>query len=242
MRDSQASPFDSPNGQSYDNSTGPSRANPELLGVFDSVSRPGLTDYEFITQLPFYRGQRASVSRWIAGTTLDVGSSFGRLSRLGTHVVSLDLDREALVRGVEIGYIRTAVQGSALALPFHDESFDTVLCIGIVEHIPPSAMPPFLDEVTRVAKQGGRLVIVATSPYAPFALLRLRLWGERLHPYSPFRLRALLRRRGWLPEGWVSTGLLGVTQILPRTVSGLVPWARTIGQVFSRPHPGGVRP
>lgn len=202
--------------------------------IFESKARPTLADYEWITQLPFYRGQMAPIARWITGKVLDIGSSYGRFSSVSGDVVSLDIDRESLHRGVVLGNVRQPVEASATDLPFRPASFDTILCIGIIEQIPPISTPRFLDELTRVAKHGSHLVMVATSPYALFALLRIRLWGEHLHPSSPFRLRSSLLRRGWGPAGWISTGLVGMTRILPRTVAGPVPWARTITQLFVR--------
>lgn len=195
---------------------------------------PDFDDYEGITQLPLYRGQIVALARWVKGQVLDVGSSYGRFSALSPTIVSLDLDTRALLRGIELGNIHTAVRGSALALPFDSGTFDTILSIGVAEHVPLFMLSSFLEELTRVAKPGGRLVITATSPYAPFSLLRLSMWRDRLHPVSPFRLRSQLRRRNWRPLVWISTGLLGVTRLLPSTVTAPVPWARTVTQVFCR--------
>jgi len=204
------------------------------IGTPTSNDLPDFSNYEIITQQPLYRGELIAVRSWVHGTVLDVGANFGRFSELSRSTVSLDLGRKWLLRGRDLGKIKTAIVGSALNLPFKDKSFDTILAIGIAEHIPMSSIPNFLDEITRVAKARGRLVIRTTSPYSLFALLRLRLWDDYLHPYSPLRLRRELRRRGWQRPRWMSSGVLGVTSILPQTVAAAIPWARSVIQILDR--------
>lgn len=71
-------------------------------------------------------------------------------------------------------------------LPFPDNSFDGALCTQVLEHVAnPAAL---LDEIHRILKPGGRLVLSA-----PF------LWEEHEEPYDFFRfssfgIRELLRR------------------------------------------------
>ena len=83
---------------------------------------------------------------------LDVGSadgpSVGWLDGHGTRIM-LDIDP----RGLEPG----GVCGSALALPFADETFDVACAFDVVEHCDPESLA--LEELTRVLKPGGRLLI-----------------------------------------------------------------------------------
>lgn len=206
-----------------------SAANRHLHGQL-----PDFSDYEIITKQRFYQAQVAPIGRWIRGTILDVGAHFGRFSVLSPSTISLDLEKRWLLRGTQLGNIRHPVVGSATALPFKSRLFDTVLAIGVVEHIPSQMMSAFLDEIARVATPTGRLVIRASSPYALFAIRRAGMWSDYLHPYSPFRLRAELRRRGWYPIAWLSSGLLGVTRLLAQTIHAPIPWARSYVLVFTR--------
>src|SRR5205823_11632064 len=66
------------------------------------------------------------------------------------------------------------VRGSVFALPFRDETFPCVLCSQVIEHVAMS--PPVLDELCRVLKPGGRLVL-GTPDYAR----RDRAHFEQLH-------------------------------------------------------------
>ncbi len=70
-------------------------------------------------------------------------------------VVVVDPTAEAIADG---GYLRAAGE----ALPFHDGSFDLVLSLDSLEHVPPAARPRYLAELLRVSR---RYVLVL----APFA-------------------------------------------------------------------------
>jgi ubiquinone/menaquinone biosynthesis C-methylase UbiE len=107
------------------------------------------------TKEPVMSAQPEAVRRWVHGCTLDVASNYGRFSALSPNCVSIDMEHKFLVRGRETGRIKRAVVGDALSLPFVDQSFDTVLAMGIMDHIPPAMIPRFLDEVTRVVAEDG---------------------------------------------------------------------------------------
>jgi SAM-dependent methyltransferase len=87
---------------------------------------------------------------------LDVGSADGpSVGWLGTHpqTTSLDLDPVGLERG--------GVCGSALALPFCDESFDVVAAFDVLEHCEPERRA--LMEMWRVLRPGGRLLLAVPA-------------------------------------------------------------------------------
>ena len=97
---------------------------------------------------------KAAVGRFVGEPrrVLDVGSadgpSVGWLRGRGQHV-SLDIDP----RGLDAG----GVCGSALALPFADESFDLVAAFDVVEHCDSEAA--VLSELARVLTPRGRLLL-----------------------------------------------------------------------------------
>ena len=87
------------------------------------------------------------------------------LQRLGVRTVSLDLSLEMIRRGRkrlsldgrlifrdEAGF----VVGRGQALPFADESFDGVLCLNALHHLPSYALA--LREIYRVLRPGGQAV------------------------------------------------------------------------------------
>ena len=97
---------------------------------------------------------KAAVERFVGEPrrVLDVGSadgpSIGWLRGRGQQV-SLDIDP----RGLDAG----GVCGSALALPFADESFDLVAAFDVIEHCDPET--GVLSELARVLTPRGRLLI-----------------------------------------------------------------------------------
>jgi ubiquinone/menaquinone biosynthesis C-methylase UbiE len=91
---------------------------------------------------------------------LDVGARDGYLSRylVGRfrRVVALDLEQPDLpFPGVE------CVAGDAAALPYPDNSFDTVVCAEVLEHLPPENLPRACRELARVASN----TVVVGVPY-----------------------------------------------------------------------------
>jgi SAM-dependent methyltransferase len=97
---------------------------------------------------------KAAVGRFVGEPrlVLDVGSadgpSIGWLRGRGQQV-SLDIDP----RGLDTG----GVCGSALALPFADDSFDVVAAFDVIEHCDPESA--VLSELARVLTPQGRLLL-----------------------------------------------------------------------------------
>lgn len=87
-----------------------------------------------------------------AARILDVGSADGPSVEWlrGEQRVQIDMDPRGLSAG-------TGVCGSALALPFAEETFDVVGAFDVLEHCEPERQA--LDELTRVLKTGGRLLM-----------------------------------------------------------------------------------
>ncbi|HEX8646151.1 MAG TPA: class I SAM-dependent methyltransferase [Thermoleophilaceae bacterium] len=111
--------------------------------------------------------------RWTEGAdVLEVGSGAGGITQfLDLPVTGLDLafERTAVLA---TGWLRP-VEGSALAMPFEDGSFDFVLSLEMLEHLDPADREPALREMIRVLRPGGRLV--ATFP-ADAAATELDTW------------------------------------------------------------------
>lgn len=190
--------------------------------------------WESVEQVPLYAAQPPAVRPWLRGRVLDVACNYGRFSRLTESAVSMDVEERFLRRGMQLGTIRRPVVGSALSLPFLDRSFETVLAMGIIDHIPHAQIPRFLDELVRVARPDGSVIVQVTSPYSVWALRKFETYDDYVHPYSPLKLRRQLLRRGWRQSGVFSSGLTGTFTYLPRTTGAFLVWAIHITIRFTK--------
>jgi len=205
-------------------------------GEYRSGLLPLYATYEATARLPVYVGQLEPIRAWLRGRVLDVACNFGRLSALSPATVSLDAERTFLLRGIELAKISRPVRGSVASMPFRSGTFDSVMAIGVIEHVPPRDAPAFLNELTRVTNPTGRLIVCVMPKISLFSWYHIRAWDEDHHPYSPLHLRSELRRRGWRPIASFSSGLLGTRRALPGTVASYVPWAALVSHVFTRRH------
>lgn len=148
-------------------------------------------------RLPELRAIHRSLGGSAVGELLEIGcgNALGSLyfSGAASRVVATDLpivDHGAHSVGLELARRLVAAVGdtnievigcSALELPFPDESFDTVLAIYSLEHLPDR--PKALRAARRVLRPGGRLI--AAVPAIGWSLL------------YPFDFYAHMTRRAW---------------------------------------------
>jgi SAM-dependent methyltransferase len=77
-------------------------------------------------------------------------------------------------------------------LPFEDQTFDTIICSHIIEHLLTEEQHLLMAEMARVLKIGGKLFVSAPTPYNPF------FWDEETHqrPCTHGQLSVLARKHG----------------------------------------------
>lgn len=141
---------------------------------------------------PFYLARTAlwcsirEYSFYLEGRLLDVGCGTKPYAKLlnVTSYIGLDLDNE---RCRNLGFADDFYDGTVF--PYKNESFDSVLCNQVLEHIffPDS----FIVELARVIKPGGRMLI--TVPF---------IWDEHEQPndyarYTTYGLKSILERNGF---------------------------------------------
>ena len=112
------------------------------------------------------------------------------LELVGLDVVGSRLDR------LPLGVYASSVEANATSLPFDDDSLDAVLAGEFVEHLTSPDAHAVLDEVRRVLREGGRLLLTTPNPNGFNVRLRRGsvLGGAHLSQYPPRELRTLLRR------------------------------------------------
>lgn len=101
---------------------------------------------------------------------LDLGCGMGAhthaLEGFGFRVMGVDPAVKALAFAQRTGARVTA--GSAEHLPFASRSFDFVYAVGVLHHVPREHRSQVYEEVRRVLKPGGVLVVHETNPNNPF--------------------------------------------------------------------------
>lgn len=119
------------------------------------------------------------------------------LLRYGARVHALDLSVQMLYEGLrfaEPGESLSCAQGSALLLPFSNQSFDKILCSEMIEHVP--GFEAVFAEFHRCLKPGGALVVTTPNWHSLYGLNRkLVEKGQKLlgrnpwhqHPYDEWK-------------------------------------------------------
>jgi len=130
------------------------------------------TNYEIEAHYWWFVGVRRMVRRLLGyagsqerlGRVLDVGCGTGglldELTPLSDQMCGLDLSKAALRFSLLRGHANL-IQADAVALPFPDGYFDVVTAIGVIEHLEDDAV--FIQEITRVLKTGGVLILLTSS-------------------------------------------------------------------------------
>ena len=166
----------------------------------------------------FHRGVGAVVAGSGARTILDVGCGEGftidGLLRMDGHlpIQGVDHDWQALLDARERLPEIFLQRGDVLRLPYSSDSFELVLCLEVLEHLPDPL--PALKELQRVSSHHC-LISVPNEPFFMISnLLRgknVRGWGndpEHLQRWTAAQFRRMLREyfdvvRVYYPFPWV---------------------------------------
>ncbi len=125
-------------------------------------------------------------------SVLDMGCNIGALLshirqlRPGIAAFGVDINSEALRRANETEIV---CQSASSSLPFVDGSFECVTCIQVLEHIPRKERQATLEEIHRVLRPGGRLIL--STPHAGWTA-----WADpnNLRFRLPYLHKKLLRQ------------------------------------------------
>lgn len=178
-------------------------------------------------QMLQYRALARRLAARDPGRVLDWGCGYGQVTALlreeGVDVVPFDYRPELpsptvqpLERFPEIG---AHLSPDAVALPFDDGSFDTVLSCGVLEHVEdPDAS---LDEIGRVLRPGGVFYVTNLPNRWSYTEKLARLLGRYYHGRLPYdrvyttgSVRDLLARHAFAVEE------LRRVHMLPLTLGG----------------------
>lgn len=117
---------------------------------------------------------------------LDAGCARGRFTRhiakTGAQVFGVDLTWTFVQSAKTTIPAATFTSGSLSALPFADNTFDSVYCVEVLEHLPDTRLA--LSEMARVIKPGGMLLVIdkslhALDPSNGLPTFLVKPWNER---------------------------------------------------------------
>lgn len=154
---------------------------------------------------------------------LDLGCGTGgysyRLRELGFEVTAVDRNPSYVARARSLGL--NAEEAPGEKLPFADDSFDTVVLVEVLEHIPDEAIPALLEEVRRVARNNALLTVPDCTQHGELVAEEFMHGHFRAVDHVQFftadSLSALLRE--FFPQAAVARGdPLFPHRLLPRVV------------------------
>ena len=177
---------------------------------------------------------------------LNVGCGYGREAKALLHrfptarIIGIDASTSMIVDAKNNLPNRfDAAQGSASELPFDDNTFDHILCIGVLMHVRDEF--PACREMIRVLRPGGRLIVSFNSVLHPLGFAVQHLLSHRKrnipgykqifrlpHAYTGFLRKLGCRVRlhpGTFALGNEPAALLRALRYADRYLAAIIPWA-----------------
>jgi ubiquinone/menaquinone biosynthesis C-methylase UbiE len=104
-------------------------------------------------------------------TVLDVGCGIGNyhpqlVSEVGS-VTGIDVSQACIERARTRNPSVTYDTYEGEQLPYADNSFSLAYCVCVVHHVPPASWQRFVNELARVVKPGGMVVVYEHNPWHP---------------------------------------------------------------------------
>lgn len=218
-------------------------------GVFADHERP---DYQKLAreagnpvQRFWHRQKLGLVARQLGDVrgerVLDLGSGSSeiaaRLAEQGALAFAADRSVAALAAAAAEGGKRVHAVGTDIgALPFADASFDKIVLLEVIEHLPEEAIARYAPELRRVLAPGGRLLVTTPNYRSLWPVLEWGIdrfggaaqMGGRQHicRFHPRRLREMLHASQFrvIREGSVYHVSPFVAPLAPRLAEQLYAW------------------
>jgi SAM-dependent methyltransferase len=208
------------------------------------MSKPAVsTEFQELYE-DYYDGTRTSIKRMIAandafghiklvsngslGRTVDVGAGDGALlsllsrSTLASELHGLEISASGIEKIQErsLPLLKSVRQFDGYSIPYPDHSFDTALCIHVLEHVEHERL--FLRELARISKS---VILEVPLEHGLQVAKSIRVSGPfgHINFYTPETILALLRSAGLNPVSYkVLTSSRAYEQFLYGRLGGSV--------------------
>jgi len=132
-----------------------------------------------------------------------------------------------LIEGIDINYSSKYVrQGTVTAMPYENHSFDVVLLLDVFEHIPFADQPKALQEIGRVLKNEGSLLL--SIPNLAHLTSRFRFFFRGELDRSDIEINHVSERplnenkKVLMENGFIIEELKGITLTIPFIYRGVI--------------------
>jgi SAM-dependent methyltransferase len=169
---------------------------PDNAADYVKIAKEAIAEYHIVPRVADFVKQYGLEKKRI----LDVGAGTGYLQDVVDDYVGLDISTSA-----RSYFHKPYVQASATEMPFHDNEFDALWSIWVLEHVPKPEQA--LVEIRRVVKDGGLLYLEPAWNCNPWAAE-----GYTVRPFSDFGLKGKLIKAS-LPV--VSSAMFRMAYIVP---------------------------
>ncbi len=135
-------------------------------------------------------------------TILDIGCSFGWYEKMAVEngvksIVGMEPDEKLFHQAKKEVPQASYVVGSAESLPFSNSSFDRVLMLEVLEHLPPKTEQKPILEIFRILKPNGEFIL-STPNRHPLSCLLDPAWYFGHRHYSLNFIRKLIEKNGFI--------------------------------------------
>jgi SAM-dependent methyltransferase len=195
-------------------------------GEWDALAR-SMREPQFHEQIALYKRREglALVSSWAPPQVRSVlktdlfEEGFGHDALLdsfvGTYPMVIGMDvssvvtAEARKRFPAAGY----VVSDACALPFQEGSFDLIVSISTLDHLPPPLLAGALAELSRVLRRNGCLVLTLDSRHNPLHVFSnaFRRWLGRIHAERCYTIQEVQTAMAGQP--WILTDATAIYHV-----------------------------
>jgi SAM-dependent methyltransferase len=219
-------------------------------GDWDALAR-GMREPQFHEQIALYKRREglALVSAWAPRQVRSVlktdlfEEGFGQDALLdsfvATYPVVIGMDVSSVVTAEAHTRIPSAgyVVSDTCALPFKEGSFDLIVSISTLDHLPPPLLAGALADLCRVLRTNGCLVLTLDSRHNPLHVFSnaFRRWLGRIHAERCYTVQDVQTAMAGQP--WILTDATAIYHV-PFPMNFL---AKQVGKILGHRADGAIR-